>query len=146
MGSIDSVADQMLDRLAALVMGPAIGRVTVSGTAIVRGTVGVLPDKRLVRVRSPQRVVTGSQVDVRLHELAPTATAGAFVRVPAGTTVTWRAGDTPSLQTSASASIDRLRLNETVSGERFLEWQALRATSPPMLWPTITSSSSGTGH
>lgn len=90
MGSIDSVADQLLDRLAALVMGPAIGRVTVSGTAIVRGTVGVLPDKRLVRVRSPQRVVTGSQVDVRLQELAPTAAAGAFVRVPAGTTVTWR--------------------------------------------------------
>ena len=70
--------------------------------------------------------------DLSLLPLAPLVAQHTNLELASGTLsgeaqLAWRAGGTPSLQSSALASIDRLLLNESASGERFLEWQSLRA-------------------
>ena len=70
--------------------------------------------------------------DLSLLPLAPLVARDTSLELVSGVLsgdaqLTWRADGTPSLQSSAIASIDRLLLNEAASGERFLEWRSLRA-------------------
>lgn len=84
-------------------------------------------------------VIGGESADVQLQiedlsllPLAPLVARDTNLELVSGALsgdaqLTWRADGTPSLQSSAIASIDRLLLNEAASGERFLEWHTLRA-------------------
>nr|MBP8926326.1 DUF748 domain-containing protein [Pseudomonadales bacterium] len=110
----DGSAPLTLDAQLPIAQGGSIG---IGGTALIDG------ESADIQLQLK---------DLSLLPMAPLMAQHTHLELASGTLsgeaqLTWRAGDTPSLQTSASASIDRLRLNETVSGERFLEWQALRA-------------------
>ena len=106
---LEVLAGQVLDKLADLVVGPAVGTVTatiaVPGPFIVpQGQVGTLPDGRRVRVRKSARVRFGTaSLDCRLEQLTPSyPAAGNFVPVGVGLTVTWIA---PPLGLAATATV-----------------------------------------
>lgn len=70
--------------------------------------------------------------ELALLPLAPLVAQHTHLALASGTLsgaaqLAWRAGGTPSLQSSALASIDRLLLNEAANGDRFLAWQSLSA-------------------